>query len=133
MNCIFTSMHFLLIFLKIYSNKYVKFVKIINIGKNRKCIVSKKGHFLEEGVTWDNQPSAFTLPDRVMAMIKPITWQLFGHIREGVTFPKITGPPDAFRARYLLRKKHTMSTIIVIKKYRRNSWTGQRKYIQAYY
>lgn len=40
-----------------------------------------------------------------MAMIKPITWQLFGHIREGVTFPKITGPPDAFRARYLLRKK----------------------------
>lgn len=50
-----------------------------------------------------------------MAMIKPITWQLFGHIREGVTFPKITGPPDAFRARYLLRKKHTMSTIIVIK------------------
>lgn len=65
-----------------------------------------------------------------MAMIKPIMWQLFGHIREGA---KITGPPDAFRARYLLRKKHTMSTIIVIKKYRRNSWTGQRKYIQAYY
>lgn len=78
--------------------------------------MSKRGHFLEEGVTWDNEPSAFTLPDRVMAMIKPITWQLFGHIREGVTFPMITGPPDAFRARYLLRKKPTMSTIIVIKK-----------------
>lgn len=47
-------MYFLLIFFKIYFNKYVKFVKIINSGKNRKCIVFKRGYFLEEGVIWDN-------------------------------------------------------------------------------
>lgn len=120
-------------FLKIYFNKYVKFVKIINIGKNRKCIVFKRGYFLEEGVIWDNQLFVFIFFDCVMVMIKFIMWQLFGYIREGVIFFKIIGLLDVFCVCYFLRKKYIMLIIIVIKKYRCNLWMGQRKYIQVYY
>lgn len=104
----------------------------MQIVRNVSC---KRGHFLEEGVTWDNKPSAFTLPDRVMSMIKPITWQLFGHIREGVTFPKI----DHWTTRCvsctlsLKKEAHNGHYYTLRKQYRRNSWTGLRKYIQAYY
>lgn len=104
----------------------------MQIVRNVSC---KRGHFLEEGVTWDNKPSAFTLPDRVMSMIKPITWQLFGHIREGVTFPKI----DHWTTRCvsftlsLKKEAHNGQYYTLKKKYGRNSWTGLRKYIQAYY